>query len=86
MVAWGRIGGRDSQGVWDGHVHTALFKMDNREGPTVWHRELCSMLHSSLDGRGVWGRMDTCVYMTESLYYSPETTTTLLIGYTPIQN
>ena len=22
-------GGRDSQGVWDGHVHTALFKMDN---------------------------------------------------------
>ena len=37
-------------------------------------------------GKGVWGRMDTCVCMAESLHYSPETTTTLLIGYTPIQN
>ena len=40
----------------------------------------------SLDGTGVWGRMDTCVYMAESLCCSPETTTTLLVGYTPIQN
>ena len=30
--------------------------------------------------------MDTCVYMAESLHHSPETTTTLLVGYTPIQN
>ena len=22
-------GGWDSQGVWEGHVHTAMFKMDN---------------------------------------------------------
>ena len=51
--------GRDSQGVWDGHVHTAIFKMDNQQGPTVQHRELCSVLCGSLDGRGVWGRMDT---------------------------
>ena len=29
MVAGGRIEGRDNQGVWDGHVHTAVFKMDN---------------------------------------------------------
>ena len=35
---------------------------------------------------GVWGRMDTCVRMAESLCCSPETVTTLLIGYTPIQN
>ena len=28
-------GGRDSQGVWDGHVHTAIFKMDNQQGPIV---------------------------------------------------
>ena len=27
--------GRDSQGVWDGHVHTGIFKMDNLQGPTV---------------------------------------------------
>ena len=30
----GTDGGRDSQGVWDGHVHSAIFKMDNQQGPT----------------------------------------------------
>ena len=45
--------GKDSYGVWDGHVHTAVFKMDNQQGPTVLHRELCSMLCGSLDGKGV---------------------------------
>ena len=48
--------------------------------------EPCSMLCSSLDGRGVWERMDTCICMAESLCSSPETITTLLIGYTPTQN
>ena len=52
--------------------------------------ELCSMLYAqccpSLDGTVVWGRMDTCIYMAESLHSSPETITTLLIGYAPIQN
>ena len=23
------------EGVWDWHVHTAIFKMDNQQGPTV---------------------------------------------------
>ena len=48
--------------------------------------ELYSMLSASLDGIGFWGRMDTCVYMAESLRCSSEMTTTLLINYTPIQN
>ena len=47
------------------------------------------MLGASLDDREVWGRMDTCICMAESLSCSQlrvaETTTTLLIGYTPIQ-
>ena len=30
--------------------------------------------------------MDTCTRMAESLRYSPETITALLIGYIPIQN
>ena len=34
--------------------------MDKQQGPTVQHRELCSTLCGSLDGRGVWGRM--CVH------------------------
>ena len=33
-----------------------------------------------------WGRMDTCIFMAESLHCLPETVTALLIGYTPIQN
>ena len=28
-------GGRDSERVWDGHVHTAIFKTDNQQGPTI---------------------------------------------------
>ena len=31
MVAWRRDGGRDSWGVEDGHVHTAIFKMVNKD-------------------------------------------------------
>jgi len=45
--------------------------------------ELSSMLHASLDGREVWGRMDICIYMAESFHCSPEITTTLLTGYIP---
>ena len=30
---------------------------------------------------GVWGRMDTCICIAESLCCSPKTTTTLFIGY-----
>ena len=37
--------------------------------------ELCSVVHSNLDVRGVWGRMDTCVCMAESLRCSLEGTT-----------
>ena len=75
---WGK-----GQGVWDGHVHTAILKMDNQQGPFVQYRELCSMLYSSLDRRGVWRRMDTCVCMAESHGCSLETITTLLISYIP---
>ena len=39
------------------------------------------MLCGSLDGRGVWGRMDTCICLAESLCYLPETITTLLTDY-----
>ena len=42
----------------------------------------CLMSCSSLDGRGVWGRMDTCICVTEPLCCPPETITTLLIGST----
>ena len=38
------------------------------------------MLCGSLDGRGVWGRMDTWICMTQSLRRSLETVPTLFIG------
>ena len=62
--------------------------MDNQEGPTIQHMELCSVLFGSLHWRGVWERMDTCIHgcMAEFLYCSPETVTTLLISYTPTKN
>ena len=63
---------------------TATFRMDNQQGPPIEHWELCSMLCGSLGGRGVWGRIDTRVYMAESLPCSPETTTPLLISYTSV--
>ena len=47
--------------------------------------ELYSVLYGSLDGRRLWGKMDTCMCMAQSLCCLSETTTTLLISYTPIQ-
>ena len=32
--------GRDSQGLWYGCVHTAIFKMYNQQEPIAWHMEL----------------------------------------------
>ena len=50
------------------------------ERSILWRTKKC------LDGRGVGGRLDKCICMAESLCCPPETVTTLLIGYTPIQN
>ena len=65
-------------------MYTLLYlKWRREQEPTVEHRELCSVLCGSLNGSGVWGRRDTCICMAESLRCSPETTTTLLMGYIP---
>ena len=63
---------------------TAIFKMNNE-----WMNTYCrahEVLCGSLGGRGVWGRIDTCICMAESLHSSPESITMLLIGYISIQN
>jgi len=54
--------------------------MHNQQGPTVQHMELYSMLCGSLNGRGVWERIDTCICMAASLHCRPKTITTLLIS------
>ena len=48
--------------------------------------ELCSIVCGGLDGREVWGRMDTCICLIESLCCPYETIIALLTGYTPVQN
>ena len=35
MVTKGeRWGERDKLGIWDGHIHTTIFKIDNQQGAT----------------------------------------------------
>ena len=64
--------GRGSYRVWDEYIQTV--KMGNQ------HMETFLVLCGSLDERGVWGRMYTCVCMAEFLCCLPETITTWLIG------
>ena len=65
LRGWGgRVVGRDRLGVWDWHVHTAIFKIDNQQGPTVQHRELCSILSNNLNGKRIYKRIDTCICIT----------------------
>ena len=60
--------------------------LDNQQGPTIQHRELCSLSCGSVDGREVQGEVDTRACMAESLCHSSETITILLISYSLIQN
>ena len=51
---------------------------------STWNSAQCSV--AAWMGRGIWGRMDICIYMGEPLFCPPEAITILLIGNTPIQN
>ena len=73
-------GGRDSQGVWDGHGHTAVFNMENQQGPAGQHRELCSVSGGSLGG-GEFGGEWICVYVWLSPFTVHLKPSTLFIGY-----
>ena len=69
----------------EGQVHTAIFNMDNQQGPIVYSTGNSAQRYVQ-GWEGVWGRTDKYIYMAESLCYSSETTTTSSIGYTPKQN
>ena len=62
---------------------TDWFKIDNQQGPIVYHRELCSKFCNNQNGIIIWKRIDTCICITQSLCCTPETNT-FLINYTPI--
>ena len=57
-------------------VHTAVFKMDNQQGPKVQHRELCSILYNNLKREKNGKVIDKYIGITESLCCIPETKTT----------
>jgi len=75
-------------------AHTAVFKMDNRQGPILYSTENSAQCHVAAwmggEFRGEWLHLYMYIYMymcmAESLCCSPETITTLLIGCTPVQN
>ena len=77
-------GGRDSQKVWDGHVHTAIFKMDNQQGPmqSIWNSAQCYVPGWMEAGSGEEWIHVLCV--AESLCCPPDTITTLFTDYIPI--
>ena len=72
--------------LWGKGKERGKHTLDNQQGPTIQHRELCSLLCGSLDGREVQGEMGTWTCMAESLCHSSETITILLISCTLIQN
>ena len=70
MVPRGKDGGRDSRGVWDGRGHTAVFNMENQQGPAGQPRELCSMSGGSGMG-GEFGEAWMHVYGWLSAFAVP---------------
>ena len=93
MIAEGKDRGKEWSGSLGWTCTHCYIKMDNQQGSTLKHMELHSVpdgnwlsVPDSLDGRGIWGRMDTCICIAESLCCLPETIAGLVIGYIPIQN
>ena len=44
----GNMRGLDKLGAWDEHAHITVYKIDNQQGCTVWHRELYSTFCENL--------------------------------------
>ena len=59
--------------------------MDNQQGPKYSTGNSAQGYVAASVG-GEFGGDGSCIRMAESLLCSPETTTTLLISYTPMQN
>ena len=52
----------------------------DKQRPTVQHKELCSMLPGSLDGRRAWERMNTLCVCFFSLFPAPAPVTYTVSG------
>ena len=77
--------GRDSLGVWDGHVHTATFKMGKQQRPTDSTENSAQGSMAAWTGvefEREWISQTQCMCLAQFLRYLPETIITLFI---PIQ-
>ena len=69
---------------WHQRVHTALFKINDQQGLTVKHRELCSTSCGSWMREQFYKKL--CMYMDgKSLCSSSVSAATMSIGYSPIK-
>ena len=69
------------------HVHTAVLKTNNRQGPAVGYTELYAMLCGGLDGQVVWGEwIHACVWLIPFILQLKLSQCCLLIEYTPIES
>ena len=80
-VPRGKGGGRDSRGVWDGHGHTAVFNMENQQGPAGQHRNSAQCHVAAWMGGEFGGEW---IHVWLSLFAVQLKLS--LIGYTPMQN
>ena len=51
MIPKGKGEGKDKLGIWDEHIQTTICKIDNKQGPSVQHRELYSIFCNNLNGK-----------------------------------
>ena len=58
---------KSSELNWTEHIHTAIYKIDYQQGPTVQHKELYSIFWDNLNGKRIWKTIDICICITESL-------------------
>ena len=67
--------GRDKLGNWD--WHNTIYKIDNQQRPTVYHRVTYSILCNNLYGKRLWKGIGMCICINDLLCCTPETNTTL---------
>ena len=46
--SWREGQGKDKLGAWDGHVHIAIFKIDNQQGPGIKSKQRISVTWEGL--------------------------------------
>lgn len=53
--------GRDESGAWDEHIPTAPHKTGTQQGPTVQHRDPCSIFCGNLCGKDLKKNDSKCM-------------------------